>query len=72
MTGNPDMKTAVQAVELGAIQYLIKPFEIGEVGAIIARAVRLNRMARLKREALARHHRVARFAQHRRAGFQSA
>ena len=53
MTGNPDMKTAVQAVELGAIQYLIKPFEIGEVGAIIARAVRLNRMARLKREALA-------------------
>jgi EAL domain-containing protein (putative c-di-GMP-specific phosphodiesterase class I) len=53
MTGNPDMKTAVQAVELGAIQYLIKPFDIGDVGAVIARAVRLNRMARLKREALA-------------------
>jgi EAL domain-containing protein (putative c-di-GMP-specific phosphodiesterase class I) len=53
MTGNPDVKTAVQAVELGAIQYLIKPFDLTEVGKVISRAVRLNRMARLKREALA-------------------
>jgi EAL domain-containing protein (putative c-di-GMP-specific phosphodiesterase class I) len=53
MTGNPDLKTAIQAVELGAIQYLVKPFDIGEVVKVVSRAVRLNRMARLKREALA-------------------
>ncbi len=52
MTGNPDVRTAVAAVELGAIQYLIKPFDINEIDKVVSRAVRLNRMARLKREAL--------------------
>jgi EAL domain-containing protein (putative c-di-GMP-specific phosphodiesterase class I) len=53
MTGNPDVKTAVQAVAHGALQYLIKPLNMEEVGAAVARAVRLNRMAKLKRDALA-------------------
>ncbi len=52
MTGNPDLRTAVAAVEHGAIQYLIKPFDIDEIDKVVSRAVRLNRMARLKREAL--------------------
>jgi EAL domain-containing protein (putative c-di-GMP-specific phosphodiesterase class I) len=52
MTGNPDLKTAVQAVAHGALQYLIKPVSIAELGKVVRRAVRLNRMARLKREAL--------------------
>ena len=52
MTGNPDLKTAVQAVAHGALQYLIKPVSIEEIGKVVRRAVRLNRMARLKREAL--------------------
>jgi CheY-like chemotaxis protein len=53
MTGNPDLKTALQAVEHGAMQYLVKPFEMAELDRVAARAVRLNQMARLKREALA-------------------
>jgi EAL domain-containing protein (putative c-di-GMP-specific phosphodiesterase class I) len=53
MTGNPDLKTAVQAVEHGALQYLIKPINMRDLGKVVARAVRLNRMAKLKREALA-------------------
>jgi EAL domain-containing protein (putative c-di-GMP-specific phosphodiesterase class I) len=53
MTGNPDLKTAMQAVEHGALQYLIKPINLDELGTVMARAVRLNRMARLKHEALA-------------------
>jgi EAL domain-containing protein (putative c-di-GMP-specific phosphodiesterase class I) len=52
MTGNPDLKTAVQAVAHGALQYLIKPVDMEELGKVIRRAVRLNRMAKLKREAL--------------------
>jgi EAL domain-containing protein (putative c-di-GMP-specific phosphodiesterase class I) len=53
MTGNPDVKTAVQAVAHGALQYLIKPVDMEELGTAVARAVRLNKMAKLKRDALA-------------------
>lgn len=53
MTGNPDMKSAVDAVAHGAMQYLIKPVALDELRSILARAVRLNRMAMLKRDALA-------------------
>src|SRR3984957_5878567 len=53
MTGNPDVKTAVQAVAHGALQYLIKPVNMEALGAAVARAVRLNKMAKLKRDALA-------------------
>jgi EAL domain-containing protein (putative c-di-GMP-specific phosphodiesterase class I) len=52
MTGHPDLKTAVQAVEHGALQYLVKPIDNAQLSAAIARAVRLNRIAKLKREAL--------------------
>jgi EAL domain-containing protein (putative c-di-GMP-specific phosphodiesterase class I) len=52
MTGNPDLRTALQAVAHGALQYLIKPVDTQELKALIARAVRLNQMAKLKRDAL--------------------
>ncbi len=52
MTGDPDLTTAVLAVEHGALQYLIKPVDLDELQNVIARAVGLNRMAGLKRAAL--------------------
>jgi EAL domain-containing protein (putative c-di-GMP-specific phosphodiesterase class I) len=52
MTGRPDLETAVQAVSLGALQYLTKPIDLAELERVVMRAVRLNRMAKIKREAL--------------------
>jgi EAL domain-containing protein (putative c-di-GMP-specific phosphodiesterase class I) len=51
MTGNPDLRTAIQAVAHGALQYLIKPLNMDELLKVLARAVSLNRMAKLKRAA---------------------
>ena len=51
MTGQPELATAVQAIELGALQYFIKPINLDEVRSAVMRAVRLHRIARLKREA---------------------
>jgi EAL domain-containing protein (putative c-di-GMP-specific phosphodiesterase class I)/CheY-like chemotaxis protein len=51
MTGNPDVRTAVQAIEHGALRYLIKPVDMDELRKVVARAVGLNRVAKLKREA---------------------
>jgi EAL domain-containing protein (putative c-di-GMP-specific phosphodiesterase class I) len=53
MTGNPDLRTALQAVAHGALQYLIKPVNPTELKILMARAVRLNKLAQLKRDALA-------------------
>ena len=53
MTGAPEVATAVQAVALGALQYLIKPVDAAELRAVVEHAVRLHALARLKREALA-------------------
>ena len=52
MTGMPDLKSAVRAVELGALNYLIKPVDTAQLEKIVTRAARLNAMARIKREAL--------------------
>jgi EAL domain-containing protein (putative c-di-GMP-specific phosphodiesterase class I) len=52
VTGSPDVRTALEAVEHGALRYLIKPVEISELCAVVARAVQLHRLAKLKREAL--------------------
>jgi EAL domain-containing protein (putative c-di-GMP-specific phosphodiesterase class I) len=52
MTGNPNLGTAVQAVSHGALQYLIKPVGLQELAKVVRRAVRLNRMGKLQREAL--------------------
>jgi EAL domain-containing protein (putative c-di-GMP-specific phosphodiesterase class I) len=52
MTGGPAIESAVRAVEYGALRYLIKPVTPGELEEVVARAVRLHQMARIKREAL--------------------
>ena len=52
MTAAPDLATAMEAVSFGALQYLKKPFDLGELKKVVARAVQLCRMARVKKEAL--------------------
>ena len=51
MTGNPTLETAVEAVALGALQYLHKPVANDVVVQAVERASRLHRMAIMKREA---------------------
>jgi EAL domain-containing protein (putative c-di-GMP-specific phosphodiesterase class I)/CheY-like chemotaxis protein len=53
ITGNPAVETAVQAVEHGIVAYLVKPFDLAEFKQRIAKAVRLRRLARLSRDAVA-------------------
>src|SRR5579859_4017580 len=52
MTASPDLASAMEAVTYGALQYLLKPFDINELKKALARAVRLCRIARIKKEAL--------------------
>jgi EAL domain-containing protein (putative c-di-GMP-specific phosphodiesterase class I) len=52
MTGGPAVDSAVRAVEYGALRYLIKPIEASDLEEVVARAVRLHQMAKIKREAL--------------------
>lgn len=53
MTGQPNVDGAGTAVDYGAFQYLIKPVAIDKLRAIMARAVALGRIARLKRRCAA-------------------
>src|SRR5580658_5806574 len=53
ITGNPDLETALQAIEHGALQYLVKPVNMETLRKTVARALGLNRMARLKQAAFA-------------------
>lgn len=53
MTGNPRTETAIEAVEQGALRYLVKPVAAAILTEAVEAAVRLHRIARLKREALA-------------------
>ena len=52
MTGGPAVDSAVRAMEYGALRYLIKPIDPGELEEVVARAVRLHQMAKIKRKAL--------------------
>jgi two-component system NtrC family response regulator len=49
LTGNADRGNAIRAVQSGAYDYILKPMDLAEVGAILQRACRLSR---LDREAL--------------------
>ena len=53
MTGNPEVETAAEAVALGALRYLTKPVDTAELTELALKAVRLHRLARVKRLALA-------------------
>ena len=52
MTGEPEIQSAVMAVEYGAFRYLAKPVLANELMEHVNRAARLHKMARLKRQAL--------------------
>ncbi len=52
MTAGASVSTAVEAVKYGALRYLIKPFDIPELTAIVLHAVSLAQLARTKRDAL--------------------
>jgi DNA-binding NtrC family response regulator len=52
MTGAPAVETAIEAVSLGALQYLPKPTPGDELAKAVHRAS-LHRMATMKRESLA-------------------
>jgi len=52
MTGEPAIETAVEAVRLGAMQYLTKPVEGTTLRNLVAHAAKLHALARMKREAL--------------------
>jgi EAL domain-containing protein (putative c-di-GMP-specific phosphodiesterase class I)/CheY-like chemotaxis protein len=51
VTGNPSVDSATEAVEHGALRYLVKPIGKGVLAETVERAVKLQRVARLKREA---------------------
>lgn len=51
-TGAPSLESAVSAVEYGALRYLVKPVDTKVIKEVLEQAVKLRRMARLKREAL--------------------
>jgi len=52
ITGAPTVQSAAQAVEHGAFRYLTKPIEMAAFLDLVLDAVRLSRLARIKRQAL--------------------
>jgi len=52
ITGSPSVDTAVRALELGALRYLIKPVSEKDLLEVVAKGVQLHKLARIKRQAL--------------------
>ncbi|MEO6710290.1 MAG: response regulator, partial [Planctomycetota bacterium] len=52
MTGDPSVETSIRALEYNALRYLVKPFEDQELLDVVALALQLHELARLKRQAL--------------------
>ncbi|MBX3260359.1 MAG: EAL domain-containing protein [Labilithrix sp.] len=52
MTGLPNVDSAIEAMDLGALTYIKKPFDVGVLDAALARAAKLAALARAKREAI--------------------
>jgi EAL domain-containing protein (putative c-di-GMP-specific phosphodiesterase class I) len=52
MTGAPRLETAIEAVSLGALQYLVKPIANDALLRAVERASRMHRLALAKRDAL--------------------
>jgi EAL domain-containing protein (putative c-di-GMP-specific phosphodiesterase class I) len=53
VTGSPHLSTAMQAVEFGAFRYLLKPVDAEQLVEVVERAVRMHKLAEIKREAKA-------------------
>jgi EAL domain-containing protein (putative c-di-GMP-specific phosphodiesterase class I)/CheY-like chemotaxis protein len=53
MTGNPTLPTATEALNLGAIGYLVKPVPSEKILETVSGALSLVRLTRLRRQALA-------------------
>jgi len=53
VTANPSVESAAEAVELGALRYLVKPVPVEMLVSTVAQADRLHRIARAKRAAAA-------------------
>lgn len=53
MTGNPSVPTAVEALSLGALSYLVKPVPEATLLATLSEALGLARLASVRREAAA-------------------
>jgi EAL domain-containing protein (putative c-di-GMP-specific phosphodiesterase class I) len=53
MTGSPALESALQAIEYGAFRYLLKPVAPEAMLEVVGRAVRVHRLARVRREASA-------------------
>jgi len=51
MTGDPSLAHAVRAIDSGAVSYLVKPFDHGQLASAVARAARRHSVARMRREA---------------------
>ncbi len=49
LTGEPQLDTAIEAVELGAVQYLTKPVEAETLRRVVDRAVQLHRNGPIRR-----------------------
>lgn len=52
ITGDPSVKTAATAIQFGAFRYLLKPIHPLELTESIRHAVRMHKLANLKRNAL--------------------
>src|SRR5450755_263653 len=50
LTGNPDLQSAIDAVEYGAFRYLIKPVPPLQLFDVVSRALRWHRLAVIRRE----------------------
>lgn len=44
LTGHPEVESAIEAMKLGAYDYLIKPFKLSEVEAVLRRAAEKKRL----------------------------
>jgi EAL domain-containing protein (putative c-di-GMP-specific phosphodiesterase class I) len=50
MTGNPDLRSAIEAVESGAFRYLVKPVAAADLLDVVTQAVSWHRLAVVRRE----------------------
>jgi EAL domain-containing protein (putative c-di-GMP-specific phosphodiesterase class I) len=72
MTGGPAIESAREAVECGALSYLIKPISTDQLKDIVARAVQVHEVARRERKILHTTERQQKEIEHLQARFDRA